>query len=258
MNLKDYAVLGKELKDTFVVDVHTHIGANNNYQRIGTDADAIIHTLNRLGVDQILCSNSPGAYGDFHWGNEITAQAHAKYPNRILALAVGSPHYPGVDWDDYFVRDNRYFGMKAVPFVQGQQVIYHEGLMPMYEYADQKGLAVLFHSWQDSETRDAIKVAKQFPNAKFILGHAGYTARQAAVEACKQCDNVILETTLSAPTEGDLEWIVGKVGADRVAYGSDLTAFECAHILGTILMSRLTEAEKEKILGLNAKAFFNL
>ena len=69
---------------------------------------------------------------------------------------------------------------------------------------------------------------------------------------------MILETTLSAPTEGDLEWIVGKVGADRVAYGSDLTAFECAHILGTILMSRLTDTEKEKILGLNAKAFFDL
>ena len=64
--------------------------------------------------------------------------------------------------------------------------------------------------------------------------------------------------TIKECDEGDLEWIVGKVGADRVAYGSDLTAFECAHILGTILMSRLTETEKEKVLGLNAKAFFNL
>ena len=258
MQLKDYAVLGRELKDTFVVDVHTHIGSNNNYQRVDTDADAIVRKMDRIGVDKILCSNSPGAYSDFRWGNEVAAQAHAKYPDRILALAVGSPHYPNVDWDDYFVRDNRFFGLKAVPFVQGQQPIYHEGLMPMYEYANQKGLAVLFHSWMDSETRDATKVAKQFPNARFILGHAAYTARDAAVEACRQCDNVILETTLSRPTEGDLEWIVNKVGADRVAYGSDLTAFECTHILGTILMSRLTESEKEKVLGLNAKAFFNL
>ncbi|MBQ9967421.1 MAG: amidohydrolase family protein [Oscillospiraceae bacterium] len=258
MELRDHAVLGRELKDTFVVDVHTHIGSHNNYQRVGTDAEAIIHTMDRLGVDKILCSNSPGAYSDLRWGNEVAAKAHTKYPDRILALAVGSPHCPEIDWDDYFIRDDRFFGMKAVPFVQGQQPIWHEGLMPMYEYADKKGLAVLFHAWLDSETRDAIKVAKQFPNARFILGHAGYTAREAAVEACKQCDNVILETTFSAPIEGDLEWIVGKVGTDRVAYGSDLTAFECAHILGSILLSRLTDTEKEKILGLNAKAFFGL
>jgi len=258
MELKDYALLGKELKDIFVVDVHTHIGSHRNYQRVGTDAEAIIHTMDRLGVDKILCSNSPGAYNDFRWGNEIAAQAHAKYPDRILALAVGNPHYPGVDWDEYFVRDERFFGMKAVPFVQGEQPIYHEGMMPMYEYADKKGLAVLFHSWQDSETADAIKVAKQFPNAKFILGHAAYTAREMAVEACKQCENVILETTLSTPNDGALEWIVNKVGADRVAYGSDLTAFECAHILGNILLSRLTDEEKEKVLGLNAKRFLKL
>ena len=128
----------------------------------------------------------------------------------------------------------------------------------MYEYANEKGLAVLFHSWQDYETRAAAKIAKQYPNARFILGHAGYTSRDVAVEACKLCDNVLLDTTMSSPAEGDLEWIVRKVGADRIGYGSDLTAFACAHILGTILLARLSDTDKEKILGLNAKVFLNL
>ena len=176
----------------------------------------------------------------------------------FLALAVGSPYYPDTDWDDYFVRDNRFFGMKSVPFLLGAAPIDHPGLAPMYDYANEKGLPVLFHAWQGYEVEQATRVAKAHPNARFIFGHSGYTARAQAVEACRQCDNILLETTMSAPTEGDLEWIVGKVGADRVAYGSDLTAFACSHILGTILLARLSDTDKEKILGLNAKAFLNL
>lgn len=258
MQLSDYAHLGRELKDTFVVDVHTHTGYHVNYQRIHTDPDDIVRTMDHLGVDKVLCSHSPGAYTDWQWGNRVMAEAHEKYPDRILAYAVGSPHYPDTDWDDYFLRDNRFFGMKAVPFVQGTAGIDHPGLTPMYEYANEKGLPVLFHSWQDYETRAATAVAKRYPNAKFILGHAAYTSRDAAVEACRSCENVLLETTMSSPIEGDLEWIVGKVGADRVAYGSDLTAFACSHILGTILLARLSDTEKEKILGMNARNFLGL
>lgn len=258
MQLCDYAYLGRELKDTFVMDIHTHMGNHVNYHRHHADPDDIVRTMDRLGVDKVLCSHSPGAYGDFHMGNRAAGEAHAAYPDRILALAVGSPHYPDTDWDAYFARDNRFFGMKAVPFVQGFAGIDHPCLTPMYEYANEKGLAVLFHSWQDYETRAAAKIAKQYPNARFILGHAGYTSRDAAVEACKLCDNVLLDTTMSSPAEGDLEWIVRKVGADRIGYGSDLTAFACAHILGTILLARLSDTDKEKILGLNAKVFLNL
>ena len=258
MKLIDYAYLGKELTDTFVVDVHIHIGDSNSYHRHHTDADSVIRTMNRLGVDKVLCSHSPGAYGPWRWGNETAGQAHAKYPDRLLAYAVAMPYYPDTDWDDYFVRDDRFFGIKSVPFLQNMTPLDHPGLQSAYSYANEKGLPVLFHAWQPSEVEQGVRIAKAYPNAKFIFGHSAYTARSQAVEACRQCDNILLETTMSSPVEGDLEWIVGKVGADRVAYGSDLTAFSCAHILGTILMSRLSDTDKEKVLGLNARRFLGL
>lgn len=260
MELKEYVFLGKELKDTLVVDVHIHVGGSTRYQKPDNDADSVVHTMDRLGVNVTCASCSPGTYCDFVYGNEMAGAAHSKYPERILAYAAVNPNYE-MDLDDYFVRDERFFGIKAIPFVQGNLRIDSPGMQRYYEYADKKGLPVLFHAWQTQEIKDAMEVAKRYRNAKFIFGHSGFVhkeGKEIAIEAVKSCDNVILDTTLSDVCDGALEWITDKVGADHLAYGTDLTAFECAHILGRILMSKLSDADKEKILGLNAKAFLNL
>ena len=257
MELKDYVFLSKELKDTYVVDVHIHVGGSTRYQKPRNDGDSVVYTMDRLGVDVTCASCSPGAYCDWMWGNEVCARAHAKHPDRIKAYAVVNPNYE-FDLDEYFVRDDRFLGLKAIPFVQGNLPIDCAGMQQYYAYADKHNLPVLFHAWQASEVKDATAVAKRYPNARFIFGHSGFTAVDEAVEACRRCENVLLDTTISDTYDGALERIVSKVGADRVAYGTDLTAFECAHILGRVLMSRLTDTEKEKVLGLNAKEFLKL
>lgn len=260
MELKDHVFLNKELKDTLVVDIHIHVGGSTRYQKPRNDADSVVYTMDRLGVDVACASCSPGAYCDFAWGNEMCGQAHAKHPERILAYAVVNPNYD-TDLDDYFVRDDRFFGIKAIPFVQGNLRIDSPGMQRFYEYADKKGLPVLFHAWQASEVADAVAVARRYPNARIVLGHSGFTNRDAkeeAIKGCKACENVILDTTISDTYDGALEWIADQVGADRLAYGTDLTAFECSHILGRLLLSRLSDTDKEKVLGLNAKEFLKL
>jgi len=260
MDFKDHVFLSKELKDTLVVDVHIHVGGSTRYQKPGNDAASVIHTMDRLGVDKVCASCSPGAYCDFIWGNETCGNAHEAYPDRILSYVVVNPNYD-TDLDDYFVRDNRFFGIKAIPFVQGNLRIDSPGMQRYYEYADKKGLPVLFHAWQTTEIQDATAVAKRYPNARFIFGHSGFVhaeGKAEAIKACKECENVILDTTLSDVYDGALEWIAHKVGVDRLVYGTDLTAFECSHILGRVLMSRLSDTDKEKILGLNAKEFLKL
>ncbi|MBP3634305.1 MAG: amidohydrolase [Oscillospiraceae bacterium] len=257
MDLKEYVFLGKELKDTYVVDVHIHVGGSTRYQKPGNDADSVVYTMDRVGVDVVCASCSPGAYCDWKWGNEMCADAHEKYPDRIKAYAVVNPHYT-FDLDAYFANSDRFLGLKVIPFVQGTLPIDCPGLQPYYEYADKYGLPVLFHAWMASEVKDATAVAKRYPNARFIFGHSGFTAFEESVAACKQCDNVLLDTTISDTYDGALERLVNAVGVDRVAFGTDLTAFECSHILGRILLSRLSDTDKEKILGLNAKQFLKL
>ena len=258
MPMEDYVFSCTPLKDTLVIDVHIHTGASTRIQKMCCEGADIIHTMDRLGVDIVCASNSPGAYSDLFWGNECAARTHAAYPDRIKSYLTVNPHYPDWDLDDYFVRDNRFLGLKVIPFVQGWQPIDDPRFDAYYAYADKKGLPVLFHAWMPEEVEQATRVARRFPGAKFIFGHSGFTARDLAVDAVRSCENVVLDTTISETNDGAIEWLVNKVGADRVVYGTDLTAFECSHILGRLLLSRLTDTEKEKILGLNAKAFLNL
>ena len=258
MKFAEYVFSGKPLDDTLVIDVHIHTGASTRLQKMHCEAPDIVHTMDRLGVDIVCASNSPGAYCDVIWGNECAAKAHARYPDRIKSYLTVNPQYPDWDLEDYFEKDDRFFGLKAIPFVHGWVPIDHPGFDRYYAYADKKGLPVLFHAWLPEEVEQATRVAKRYPGARFIFGHSGFTARDLAVEAVRSCDNVLLDTTISDISEGSVEWIVNKVGADRVAYGSDLTAFECAQILGRVLLARISDTDKEKILGLNAKAFLNL
>ena len=258
MKFAEYVFSGQPLDDTLVIDVHIHTGASTRIQKMHCEGPGILETMDRLGVDVVCASNSPGAYSDLYWGNECTAQIHAANPDRIQAYLTVNPNYPDWDLDDYFVRDDRFLGIKAIPFVQGGKPIDDPGLEAYYAYADQKGLPVLFHAWMPEEVAQATRIAKRYPNAKFIFGHSGFTARDLAVEAVRSCENVLLDTTISDVSEGSMEWLVNKVGADRIAYGSDLTAFECAQIFGRILLARISDTDKEKILGLNAKAFLNL
>ena len=160
MEFKDYVFLEKELKDTFVVDVHIHVGGSTRYHKPDNDADSVVATMDRLGVNVTCASCSPGAYCDFVWGNEICAQSHAAHPERILAYAVVNPNYE-IDLDDYFVRDDRFFGLKAIPFVQGNLRIDSPGMQRYYEYADKKGLPILFQAWQTQDIKDATEVASQ-------------------------------------------------------------------------------------------------
>ena len=104
-------------------------------------------------------------------------------------------------------------------------------------------------------------VAERYPNARFILAHAALTntaAKKALIEGMKKFDNVVCDTAISDTYDGALEWIVDKVGVDRVLYGSDFITFECSHILGRVAMSRLTDDEKEKIFSLNARSWLKL
>ena len=59
MELKDYVFLNKELKDTYVVDVHIHVGGSTRYQKPRNDADSVVYTMNRLGIDVTCASCSP-------------------------------------------------------------------------------------------------------------------------------------------------------------------------------------------------------
>ena len=246
--------------DFEVIDVHVHHGGQPAYLLGAPDADGIVYTMDRLGMDLCCCAGNPAGADPFHI-NEYLAQGMDKYPHKLRGYVVVNPYYDDFDTDFWFKRSACFIGLKILACNLGYIPIDDPRFDRFYEYADRHSLPVLIHTWIAGEVDQAMHVAERYPNARIIIAHSGLTnlpAKLALIDGMKKYDNVVMDTAISETYDGALEWIVDKVGADRVLYGSDFITFECSHILGRVAMSRLTDTEKEMIFSRNAKQWLKL
>lgn len=258
----DFANLVYEQKPfdgVFVFDVHGHIGFEQGSQLGPNDGESMVHTMDRLGVDGICVSFSPGIRGAWKRGNDQTKDTCKRLPSRVFGYAVPNPFYQDCDLSPYFEEDLGFRGVKIHGNIQGETPENDPRYAHAFELANRLKLPVLFHAWLPYEVDRAADVARQYPDLNVIIGHGGLTfAREHAVAACKKYDNVFCDTAISSAPDGSIEWLVDKIGVDKVLYGSDMSFFDCIHTLGKIALCKLSDTEKEKILGLNAKPLFGL
>ena len=161
------------------------------------------------------------------------------------------------------MRADKYFAEKCGNMIGIKIHAAHHGssindrrYLPYLEYADKKGLPVLFHTWEAVDIIHIAQLAEQFRNARFIVGHSAmrsYAVKQEVVKAVRKFENIFVDTTISVAYDGAIEWIVSQIGADRVLYGSDLPFYDCRFVLGKVGLCRLSDSDKLKILGGNAR-----
>ena len=250
---------GLPLDDVFVFDVHGHYGPSPGVFLLDCYADGMLATMDKLGINSICVSSTEGLYNNVEAGNDIVEKVAKENPSRIYGYALPSPHYE-YDLSKYFYPGSGILGIKIIATSQNSE-IRNKNYIPALELADKLSLPVLFHAWDAGEVNQAVELATRFKNAKVILAHAGVTsltAKLAAIEGVKKCENVFVDTAVSIAYEGAIEWIVSKVGVDRVLYGSDLPYFDCRQTFGKIALSKLSETDKIKIYGENAKKVFDL
>ena len=246
--------------DYGIIDVHVHYGESGSCRLGPCEADGMVHTMDRLGMDLACCCGN-SASADPYYLNENLAKGMDKYPDRLKGYVVANPHHPEMEPDAWFERSKNFIGLKILACVQGDVPVNDRRFDRYYEYADRHSLPVLIHAWCPWEVSQSMDVAGRYPNARFILAHAALTgsaAKQALIECMKHRENVVCDTAISDTYDGALEWIVDKVGADRVVYGSDFITFECSHIVGRVAMSRLSDDDKEKIFSRNARQWLKL
>jgi len=257
----DFAKLvfeSKPFDGVFVFDVHCHVGTCGSSQFTNTRAKDLAHTMERLGIDGICVSSQMSLFSDWKLGNEETAAACREFPGKIFGYATPNPFYEDCDLRPYFETDMGFRGVKIHGCAQGATPENDPRYRHAFELADKLGLPVLFHAWERQEILRAADVARQYPNCKVILGHAGMTNPDTAAEVCGMYDNIFCDTAISMTVDGAMERLVDKIGADRVLYGSDMAYFDCAQTLGKLALAKLSDDVKEKILGKNAAAIFKL
>ncbi len=254
---------GRPLSDELVFDAHAHIAhvGAMGISRIHlpyNDADGLVGTMDRLGIDRCIVSTWSGITDGDPASNDITLAAIERHPGRLLGYGTINPRYPEEMQREMsrVFRSDLMVGYK--PYPPRQQVpltdLRHR---PMLEWADRKGAPVLCHgglSPAAAVTPDQLgELAPLYPNAKFLLAHAGsnWALAEALVPVGRRSGNIYAEITYTSIRYGLVEYLVRELGRDRVLFGTDCVMRDAAPQLGWAAWARIPLEDKRMVLGGN-------
>lgn len=256
MNIYEKARKGLALDETTVIDCHCHIGFWYNFHAPRNNAEGMLESMDALGVDTACVTAHSSIGPDYRFGNDIVMDAVQRYPGRFLGYATVNPNYAD-DMKNELGRCLQVEGMKGIklhPSMHGCPIDY-KNYHTAYETAEEKGYPVLIHVWGLDDVMKVDKLAGQYPNAKFIMGHAGaeIPAMAYAVDVVARCANAYVDLALSMVYEGNVEWLVREMGSHKVLYGSDMPFFDPRPAFGRVVMADMSDEDKRNVLGLNMK-----
>jgi predicted TIM-barrel fold metal-dependent hydrolase len=255
-SLRERVRAGKTLDDLLVVDAHGHLGRWHAFHLPNGDAEGMIRTMDRLGINACIASGLAGIGPDFVLGNDEADRAAAAFPGRIFGYIAVNPNYPAGDMRRELEQrwaTERFLGVKLHADMH-QHPSDGPGYAPAWEFADERELPVLCH--------DAVlhlaQPAERYGRAQVVVAHAlsAPEQMQAALELAARRPNVHLDLTGSPLLFGALELAVEKVGAGRILFGTDMTFLDPRPQLGRVAFAQITEADKLRILGRNAAELF--
>ncbi|MBZ5596150.1 MAG: amidohydrolase family protein [Acidobacteriia bacterium] len=107
-----------------------------------------------------------------------------------------------------------------------------------------------------TELEEMEYIIRQFPQATIVFPHFGdgheYDHIFKRIDLVAQHPNCYLDTSgYGHDRMGMLEYAVGKIGADRVLFGSDFSINDPSTVIARIRNSFLTEEQKRKVLSEN-------
>ncbi len=263
-NLQDNLLTGTPVGD-FVVDGHCHMGPYRDFLVVDDgSAAAMVRTMDVMGVDVMLVSPHLAITCDWREGNRQSAEAAAAFPGRIVPLITVSGLAAPAEVEAELVHWHETTGIKAFKFhasLHGCDTL-ADGYTPVYEYADEHGTPILSHSWSgEGGTRGVIAtLSERYSNVQFVNAHSSssWDAIEANCAVAEEFARYHLDLAGSRLVYGGLEYMVERVGAERILYGSDSPFFDPRPTLGRMLAARISDDDKRKILGLNAKALYRL
>lgn len=252
---------GLPLDDVLIIDSHCHMGSYYRFNAPHNDAEGMLESMNALGVNMAFVTAHASIGPDYVYGNDIIIEAIQKYPDRFIGYVTLNPHYP----EDMIHELERCFtipGMKGIklhPSCHGVPID-HENYTPAYEFANGHKYPMLIHVWGIDQVRVIDKLAGEYPDISFLMGHTGgdVLAMEEAIRVVNSHKNVYGDLALSIVREGNVEWLVDKISSRKLLYASDMPFFDPRPAFGRVAMAQLSEEEKRDVFGLNMKRMLKL
>ena len=104
------------------------------------------------------------------------------------------------------------------------------------------------------------ELIKLFPEIPFIIGHSGNVIGgfEIAAEIVGKFDNAFLDSTFSRNYLGMMKWMIKKVSADKILFGTDIPYLNGAAQIGKLYEADIDDNERQKIFHDNAAMLLKL
>lgn len=254
----------------FVVDAHAHSGPSGRFpvpdEEFGPEG--WLQFMDECAIERIyICPFEAIADGE-RSAREKARAFRASAPGRFFYFEVFRPEGTAAQMErlEAALEDPGCVGMKIHPSMHEVEAD-DEAYAPVYELAERRGVPILTHSWDVSETNPVQYMShperfrrhlREHPRVRLVLGHAG--GRPGAMEAvtglCRDYPELRVDLAGDYYDNGLVELLVDRVGADRVIFGSDVNWIDPRANLGPILAGDLPDETVLAILRGNALATY--
>jgi predicted TIM-barrel fold metal-dependent hydrolase len=276
--VQQYIAQGKSA-DCPIIDVHGHVGPFYSAYLPSSPLENILHSMDRCGVQRIVCSHHAALTYDAAHGNELMQQTNDEHPSRFLGYWLFNPNHPEIIESQLKAFENArgFVGFKLWPdylFVKATSTKY----TPVLEYSNDHELLVLVHIFGGSAFNPPgwiAELAERYPHISFIMGHAGYGEWEVSVGEARDLPNLYLDLASvvqsidfalmpggsfmpAAPVgvpqvSGIIEYMVETAGSHKVLFASDLPWYSQHYHAGAVLFARIDDQARRNIFYRNAQ-----
>ena len=242
------------MKSIAVWDCHGHLGTHVDFPGYKCDPESMLAVMDHLNIERLAVTSTLACYNDCPRGNAEVDNLLKCHPDRFFGYITVNPNPPGQAIEEL----KRWAHFHQPPLIKLHPALHHypvKGLnyRQIWDYANATHAVVLVHTWDsDPDCGPSLfpALAREYPQAKIILGHSGVTWRgyNQAIEAALQAPNLYLDLSGSQRHRLILERCVAQLGPERILFGSDLPYLEASMTLAHVLTSGIADTAKEHIL----------
>jgi predicted TIM-barrel fold metal-dependent hydrolase len=255
----DSARSGEPINNLEVIDTHGHIDETLPDAVWPRNVDLLIKDMDRCGTRQIVVSHF-GALAattdeSLKQAHDHCVQAAHRFPGRLRAYIVVQPYLEAskVEMDRILAPNSIFSGMKLHGALH-QYPADGPAYQAAYKFASDHSLPLLFHVGPGLERVGTM--AGRYPGMKLILAHYG-GGSAAVLKWVRDMPNLFVDACTSNGPRHIVERLLDACGSEKILYGSDSAYLCMGSQIARIAFARISDEEKRRIYGLNARAIFN-
>ncbi len=262
MTYKQTAMTGRLPAGLRILDAHAHLGEGEQGAAYvcSIPLDDSLRMSREIGIGAIVASSLKALYGNVIAGNERMMAFTKRYPGYVYASIFYDPHYHEacIAQVEKYRTDPGFVGIKIHPR-DTQCSVASSDYDKLYAYCVEHDILVACHTWQTepaNDPKDFGPVLQRFPALKLQLCHMGGTYRGCmdSLELANRYPQVLLDINGSLYSQIWLEKLVEQAPFRQFVFGTDQTFNDPRIMVGRVLMSELTDGQKQQLLCDNFEA----